>query len=70
MNIRTIVLLLILLALLVFAALNWGVFTTPATLNLLFGQSREGTAAPEAQASKTVIRTAAGMALIRARRSA
>jgi uncharacterized integral membrane protein len=38
MNLRTIVLILILLALLLFAALNWGVVTTPATLNLAFGQ--------------------------------
>ena len=35
MKIRTLLLLLVLLAIVLFAALNWTVFTTPATLSLL-----------------------------------
>ena len=35
MKVRTLLLLLVLLAIVLFAALNWTVFTTPATLSLL-----------------------------------
>lgn len=35
MKVRTLLLLLVLLAIVLFAALNWAVFTTPATLSLL-----------------------------------
>lgn len=35
MKVRTLLLMLVLLAIVLFAALNWAVFTTPATLSLL-----------------------------------
>ncbi|MGH8682940.1 MAG: LapA family protein [Burkholderiales bacterium] len=38
MNLRTLLLLLIVAAIAVFAALNWGAFTAPTTLSLGFGE--------------------------------